>query len=762
MLWRLIDLSIVCVAMALNARTGASQDEIATSSAPHYPIRISRVPSVLGVIKTIDADLDGIDDVIGWDGNWLTVLKGYSDDDFRLDSRQLLIASGSGFRDMTIVDLNLDGIDDAVIVVGPFGGPNSYGQVIAALGDGDGGFEPAFKQAFRYGLAQVVTGDFNGDGLPDVICRTDRESYSPNDPPPTPLYLLLGQGNGRFTPGLPIDVEGRVKHILAADFDGDHDIDLACARPVEFDIVVLRNNGVGVFDQRSELQLSVSPHELAVGDATGDGVIDLIGRGFTPSNDAVLLLLSGTPNGLSTRAIVSLVPVYKHLHVGDLNGDTIDDVVFESVECNYHSTAVLAGLRVALGTGDGTFAVRSGCMAVPWFTSIALHQSRTTATHDIFIATGDASLAVVPGRLDGSFDGLDELVGGAASNVDRSTLFDVDSDGLEDLLLIRHQVSHGIEIWYRDPNGQFRPPATVPFSQGGSAKSAIAAGDLNHDGLVDLAVGLQNAFVGLQIWLRLPSGEFGPSAGYFTSGKVDELRLADINVDGHLDIAARDREGSKIIVLLGDGIGAFTVAANISTPNPPDSIDLGDVDGDGIVDLLCGIGGAEERVKPRILVMHGLGIGSFVTQTIIPVDASGGSSVKILDLVDLDRDGDLDVVCAVSSTGPTSHAAVYRNDGAGRFGESLVLKGHFDVKRTSVRDVNADGRLDLAVWGSGATDLYLGRDDHGFDSPTTWMATKFFQLLDLDGDGFQDLVNPVQSRLLIGHAESTKQGLKNH
>jgi hypothetical protein len=266
------------------------------------------------------------------------------------------LADGSGgFRDaghiagasMAVGDFNGDGKLDLV-------GINSGVYPIFAitlsvlLGNGDGTFTPAPGSPIALDAysVQVVVGDFNRDGRPDlaVLCTNDT------------VHVLLGNGDGTFTParGSPIALgAGTHGALVVADFTGDGKLDLAVTDQTQGTVSILLGNGDGTFTPAPGSPIAVGgmPSELAVGDFNRDGKPDLavnnapaggltvlLGRG-----DGTFSPAPGSPTVLSDQLLSGLA-------VADFNDDGKPDIAVGS----------FAGLDLLLGDGSGGFRPAQG------------------------------------------------------------------------------------------------------------------------------------------------------------------------------------------------------------------------------------------------------------------------------------------------------------------------------------------------------------------------------------------------------------------
>ncbi|NOZ52502.1 MAG: VCBS repeat-containing protein, partial [Gammaproteobacteria bacterium] len=216
----------------------------------------------------------------------------------------------------------------------------------------------------------------------------------------------------------------------------------------------------------------------------------------------------------------------------------------------------------------------------------------------------------------------------------------------------------------------------------------------------------------------------------------DSVALGDLDGDGDLDMVVANGQffpansgDYNNRVYINDGGGRFTVFSQELGTNS-DFVALGDVDGDGGLDIVL------SKSKGNRIYINVDGAGSFAY--LDQVLGSGGSFA----LGDVDGDGDLDMV--VTDPGEDNFNRVYKNGGAGNFINSNQLLGANISLSIALGDVDGDGDLDMVVANTQANRIYKNSDGTGsfLDSGQTLGTSysTFVTLGDVDGDGDLDMV----------------------
>jgi hypothetical protein len=271
---------------------------------------------------------------------------------------------------------------------------------------------------------------------------------------------------------------------------------------------------------------------------------------------------------------------------------------------------------------------------------------------------------------------------------------DFDGDGDLDAVVVSED--DGVPEYYLNDG-------TARFTDAGdrlpvrAVTNAVAMGDVDGDGDVDLVLGSAGPD---HLLLNDGRGRFGePAEGRLPAfGDVtQDVALGDVDGDRDLDLLVGNEDGNRL--LLNDGHGRFTDAsARLPAPPSPEetrNADFGDVDGDGDLDVLfSNVRHLYATPQCRLLVNDGT--GRFADQTEARLPATPWSTMDG-DFVDVDRDGDLDLVTTGFPRGSRPH--LFLNDGHGRFAEASAAYFPHALTAEGIEleaaDFDGDGRVDL-------------------------------------------------------------------
>lgn len=264
-------------------------------------------------------------DQTGVQSNTVNVLLGNGDGSFQTP---VTFAVGVAPWEVVVGDFNRDGIPD-LAVSGEFAG-SAFNNVSVLLGNGDGTFQPAANYSTSTSAAispfAVVTGDFNRDGIPDLAVLD------------TGVTILTGNGDGTFTLGAKL-VTGNVPgDVAAADLRGTGMLDLVVTNNYDATISIFMGNGDGTFETQQIDNVQSYPSSVLIGDWNGDGVPDLAVANFVDGISSTLSVLIGSGAGAFERAVEYPAGAGAQIVAqGDFNGDGVPDLVVADYGDGAHS-----------------------------------------------------------------------------------------------------------------------------------------------------------------------------------------------------------------------------------------------------------------------------------------------------------------------------------------------------------------------------------------------------------------------------------------
>ena len=272
--------------------------------------------------------------------------------------------------------------------------------------------------------------------------------------------------------------------------------------------------------------------------------------------------------------------------------------------------------------------------------------------------------------------------------------------------------------------------AKVDYATGVGPRSVTSA-DVNGDGHIDLAVANSDSD-SVSVLLGDGTGSFAAKVDYATGSGSISVTSADVNGDGHVDLAVANMKADTVSVLLGDGTGSFAAKVDYTTGSGPTSVTSADVNGDGFVDLAVA-----NIFSDTVSVLLGDGTGSFAAK----VDYATGSGPNAVISTDVNGDGHVDLAVA---NGSPHTVSVLLGDGTGSFAAKVDYATGSTPHSVISTDVNGDGHVDLAVANifSDTVSVLLGDGTGSFaakvDYATGSLPTSVTSA-DVNGDGHVDL-----------------------
>lgn len=684
-----------------------------------------------------------------------------------LNTQSVTLPAGNTPLGVAVADFNHDGYPDMVVANYADTSVGTTGSISVYLSNGSGKFGSPAKYPTCGGPTAVLAEDLDLTGLPDIVITC-------NTPTSNVIQVFLNLGNGTFDPTMGNGTTNIVLgtgvgpvSIVSGDFNSDGHPDLAVANhdgtitlflsnaAVNFTYYTVKpiSGGFGTLTGITAGRFTNSGNlDLAVTDATSNGVHLLIGDGTGNFSVAQTLPAAGVdPTGIAS---------------GDFNKDGYPDLA-----------VVYAGngmVGLFLGQGNGNFSSSTPISVGPssGTGATAIIAADIESNGNLDLITGNVlqnNVAVLVNNGDGTFQPVQNYA--VPNGPGYLAMADFNRDGKPDLAVTQSKGS-AVSLLINNtlptpqPGGRsFLPPTLLPNGNGNMA-DAVAVADFNHDGFLDAATAYLEDNV---VKVQLATGKgmnFDTSVASYAVGKQPYALVAhDLNNDGYPDLVTANTTDGTVSVLMNNanGTGTFSTATTLTVGRLPYGVAVGDVNGDGIPDIV-----AANYGDNSLTIIYGPFNAGFQTVQALTT-CTNPYGVQIGDFRHTGQN-DIAVTCFGSN-----EVEIFLNKGMMPF-QPPMLPTSFaagvlyptDTKPTSLvlGDFNRDGKLDIATGNSTANDVsfFAGKGDGTFGSAVNSFALNFPDSIaagDINGDGILDLVavapNFNKATVLVGKGDGTFQ-----
>jgi FG-GAP-like repeat len=366
--------------------------------------------------------------------------------------------------------------------------------IIGDLGDGLSGGD----------LSDVVAEDLNGDGYIDIAGTIPYPAFTENEipNPDEGIVILLNDGEGVFSISQYVAFGENHTDLSAGDYDSDGDIDLASVKSNLDSVSVLFNNGSGNFNIEYNIETSQVPEILTQADYDSDGDIDFA---VTVSSGIRIFTNNGEGDFIETD-IISTTVTPSSIDSGDIDNDGDIDLIGGT----RNGVAILI---VALNSGDGTFVSSETTILepdagdAPEFVEIKLNDIDGDSDVDIVAALDGAfPLSIVTLLNDGAgiFTIGNLISNGQTNNI---SLSDLDTDGDIDILATDSGINE-VYLLDNDGLGNFSTETVATLAFG--FFTSIVSADLNNDNNKDIIVSAASQY-GVWVILQIAPEEETPA-----------------------------------------------------------------------------------------------------------------------------------------------------------------------------------------------------------------------------------------------------------
>ncbi|HYV86052.1 MAG TPA: FG-GAP-like repeat-containing protein [Patescibacteria group bacterium] len=581
---------------------------------------------------------------------------------------------------MQVLDFNRDGIDDVVVSHG-LGRDGS--EISVLLGAPDGQFREASVAAQAVAI-QMLSGDLNADGCPDLVVASDAAVNEVD------VLAILGNCDGTFRAPTLVLRQFTNQPLAVGDFDGDGRADIAMSNSGNASIRVFRSAADGTFGPEIDVHLTQAAYFIGAADFNLDGRADLVAMvngfsGDSPGQAGILLATGGGQFGPATWVNVGEAPMAPV--TVDMTGDGLPDIAIPNEASGDVS------ILVNIGAGQFQHLGRVYIGSLPY--QITVGDFDSDGRKDIAVLSkGFFSpvdhvwiLRYDPVNLFTAKETLTQL----RSSMYQLVAGDFNVDGHTDLAL-------GVgPIWleYGDGHENFR--SGLPRYPTGNSPLSVTAADLDGDGVLDLVTTNLNSG-NMSIRRGLGDGRFGDETMVPTVPYPGPVASADLDEDGHADLVVIDEATGNLLLLYGDGRMGFQTVVDASLSGlGPTNLFLADLDLDHSVDIAVTTMGPNDRFqRGSVAILLNLGARRFQAPSLL----TAGMAPNQLIARDLNRDGLPDLV-VLNRGGRTGAISTFLGQGGGSFSlptfTQLIQADYAAASTLAVGDFNLDGLEDIAV-----------------------------------------------------------------
>jgi hypothetical protein len=487
-------------------------------------------------------------------------------------------------------------------------------------------------------LRGLAAGDFNGDGVDDLIAAAPYEGR---------LHLFVNGRTNLATKAIQVDAWVGVRAVEVGDFDGDGIPDVAAAGP-NLGVRIYRGLGNGLFEIVQEIK---EPNVESLPD-------DPAKESPFPGPHYVLRSFRWPDNQRDSLVVahVSGTAVWKIEPTGSQTGFPMA-VAQLGIQMIAHDMEV-----AALGDGE----VLSLVVASKVANEVNVFSSTTTGRD--FSAEAQQRISI--------------------SNGPRAVrALDVTGDGKKDLAVAVRDADHVAVL--RGEEGRFVLDGEYLV---GRSPRALAVADWNLDGAEDLAV-INRVSEDVSVLVNdSNSSGFLISAGIVpVEGEIADLQIADIDGDGFGDVLLLMRGGGDLIVLRGSSNGPLSEPVFYPTGFLPSQMAPGDFNEDGLMDVCVALLIDSSRTHGALQVRLGEAGGTLGEVFEVTIPAADLGKLLSVDAADFDGDGHLDLVAAYGD----ARASVFQGIGNGFFLHRRTLPFANSSRDLAAADFDGDGDIDF-------------------------------------------------------------------
>ena len=650
--------------------------------------------------------------------------------------------TGSNPRSVGVGDIDGDGKPDIVVSNSGFNTISVF-RSTSSVG-GVNGSSLAAKVDFATGAnpSGLDMGDLDGDGKPDIVVTNNGAATI------SVFHNTSTSGSVSFAAKVDLSTGTAPFRLAIGDIDGDGKPDIAVTNNSANTVSVLRNTSVSgsisasSFAAKVDFTTAATPADIAVVDVDGNSAPDLVVT-TTGANSISVLRNTASPGTVDSGSFAAKVDFSTgtspdDMRIGDVDGDGKPDVIAANA-----GATTMSILRNTSTSGTVSFAGKVDFSTTNAPVGLGTGDVDGDGKPDIAVSNGTTNQVLVfhNTSTSGSVT-LAAAVGFSTGTGPRDiAVVDMDGDGKPDIS-VANLTTNNISVFHNIAD----PPSITSFTPtSGKPGDSITITGTNFDTtpanntvFFDPIEATVTAATTTQLTVTIPNG-----AGY---GPVSVTTNSRTTISDEFFLPTYDGIAQTI------SAGTMAGSVDFSTGTTPVKVVVGDIDGDGLLDVVASNNGANTvSVYRNTTTTGGINSGSLAAK----VDFTTGAGPNGAELADLDGDGKLEMIVPNDSGGTVS---VFHNTATSGVinASTFAAKVDFTVgaqpRVVRVGDIDGDGKPDLATPnGSGTTVSILRNtstsgtiDANSFAANVTYTAgsnPNDLRLADIDGDGKPDVVS---------------------
>ena len=667
-----------------------------------------------------DLDNDGLLDIAGIDFGSEKISVFYRDFDNAGFNTFIELEALPSPSDLQSFDMNGDGYNDLLVT-----GSGQFGILYRNAENSD--YELPIFYGPGPGTSHISVSDFNNDGKLDIAVSLEQAIDNIN-------IFLQNTENNDFTLTNKYTAGDSPTELVHADLDHDGIEDLVALNIFQNTFTTLQGFTEGSFAVKESVTTPNFPYALHIADMNGDDNTDVVLLSIS-SGEFTVFAGDGALN-FSAPILELAGSAPEWLTVGDLDHDGKPDIAVnntgeETIGIHYYKPPPI---------NLNTITPAPNAINITKEQEINFEFSR-----DIDPISIDNTSIVIKGKLSGTKLNSDFSVVNNTISINPNGIGQDFIPGEKVMLSLTNSITGTEQEIFEGTGGTFYTVGTSS-SQGsfldggniniGSSNVDFASADFNGDFISDFAI-INNGDSKLIIYLNNNDGTFVQHNTYTIASNPSSIVVIDFNNDSFNDVAIADNTDETVKMYSNDGSGDFSQFFQITLPIgfKASEIKTADFNSDGFEDLLIG-----NTEGPEFIIYEGLEDGTF---TFWNSFNSGTTFINQIDIHDVDGDGLFDIVV---NPGDTDDFEIFLQQ-SGTFISNQQIPNEANITTISqlkLQDFNNDNFPDLIYSdpGNSAIHIHLNVGDGTFGIRNSYdiSSPNDFTCNDFNGDGFQDII----------------------